>query len=144
MKLLIVEDYMLVAMALKLLVIELGHTVVGVASTPSKAIRIAEEMRPDLALVDIRLEHNTNGVDAANEIYEQFGIRSIYVTAYRRDAIPIRASLGCLLKPYSQNDIRLSLNAMECVLNGEPLPAKIPEALELYPDNFPPLKRATS
>ena len=133
MKLLIVEDYLLVAWALRLLVTELGHTVVGIATFPDKAVQIAQETAPDLALVDIRLENNTSGVDAASGIFETSGVRSLYVTAYRNDAKRIPAAIGCLLKPYSQADIRLSLEAVERVLQGKD-PGKTPAPLELFHD----------
>lgn len=142
MKLLIVEDYLLVAWALRLLVTELGHTVVGIATFPDKAIRIAQEAEPDLALVDIRLENNTSGVDAARGIYETCGVRSLYVTAYRNDAKRIQAALGCLLKPYSQADIRLSLEAVERILGGQE-PGKTPAPLELFRENFPGVREAS-
>ena len=117
MRLLIVEDYLLVALALRALVQDIGHVVCGIAPCPVKAMRIARD--PDisiqLALVDIRLENDTSGVDAAQEL-GQMGIPSIFLTAYAKDVEQVQGSLGVLYKPYSAADIKGTLEACQRML----------------------------
>ena len=55
MKLLIVEDEMIIAMRLEQFVTDLGHQVCAMASTEDGAIASAEMHRPDIVLMDLRL-----------------------------------------------------------------------------------------
>lgn len=132
MKVLIIEDYLLVAWALRLLVLECDPTisVCGIATCPDRAVALAKLHEPDLALVDIRLENNTSGVDAARAL-GQMGIRSIYVTAYRNDAVQVEGSIGTLIKPYSSGDIRSVLRLAENVLEQRE-PGPIPASFVLF------------
>jgi DNA-binding NarL/FixJ family response regulator len=87
MKVLIVEDEMLIAMRLEQFVMELGHEVCALASTEEGAITSAANYRPDVVLMDLRLAHGRSGAEAACQIYKTLGIRSIiYQCKYRRDS----------------------------------------------------------
>ena len=81
MKLLIVEDEIIIAMRLEQLVTDLGHEVCALASTEDGAIASAQTHRPDVVLMDLRLAHGGSGAEAACQIYKSFGIRSIVVSA---------------------------------------------------------------
>jgi two-component system, response regulator PdtaR len=81
MKLLIVEDEIIIAMRLEQVVTDLGHQVCAMASTEEAAIASAETHRPDVVLMDLRLAHGGSGAEAACQIYKSFGIRSIVVSA---------------------------------------------------------------
>jgi CheY-like chemotaxis protein len=81
-KILIVEDEAISSRALKYIVERLGCTVVGVVDTGEAAIREAAEHRPDLILMDTRLRTRMTGVEAANSIWQQFRIRSVFITAH--------------------------------------------------------------
>jgi DNA-directed RNA polymerase specialized sigma24 family protein/CheY-like chemotaxis protein len=79
---LIIEDEALIAMDLERLVEELGHRVIGVARTHSKAVAIAKTQRPGLILADIHLADNSSGLDAVNELLRMFEVPVIFITAY--------------------------------------------------------------
>jgi CheY-like chemotaxis protein len=79
---LIIEDEALIAMDLEHLVEDLGHRVIGVARTHSKAISIAKAHRPGLILADIHLADNSSGLDAVNELLRTFEVPVIFITAY--------------------------------------------------------------
>jgi DNA-directed RNA polymerase specialized sigma24 family protein len=79
---LIIEDEALIAMDLEHLVEELGHRVIGVARTHSKAISIAKAHPPGLILADIHLADNSSGLDAVNELLRTFEVPVIFITAY--------------------------------------------------------------
>ena len=65
MKLLLVEDHLLVAQAMGLYLTEAGHEIVGIAADAHEAVELAGGMHPDLALVDIQLAYGTSGVEGA-------------------------------------------------------------------------------
>ena len=81
-KVVIIEDEPLIAMDLELLVTGLGHNVVGPARTRAEAVALAREERPGLVLADIRLADGSSGLDAVNDILQEFGVPVIFITAY--------------------------------------------------------------
>jgi CheY-like chemotaxis protein len=113
-KILIVEDEAISALALKYTVERLGCSVVGVVDTGEAAIQAAAEHRPDLVLMDTRLRTKMTGVEAANAIWEQFEIRSVFISAYSaaelekdyRGAIPFIL----LVKPVLEGDLEKLIN----------------------------------
>jgi CheY-like chemotaxis protein len=81
-KVVIIEDEPLIAMDLELLVAGLGHDVVGPARTRAEAVALARAERPGLVLADVRLADGSSGLDAVNDILEEFGVPVIFITAY--------------------------------------------------------------
>ena len=78
---LIVEDEGLVARNLRERLNEAGYRVCGPASTGEEAVRLAAEESPDLILMDIRLQGEMSGVQAARAIWEAQQIPIVFVTA---------------------------------------------------------------
>ena len=109
MKLLIVEDEMIIAMRLEQLVTDLGHEVCALASTEDGAIASAQTHRPDVILMDLRLAHGGNGAEAACQIYKTLGIRSIVVSANidatAREALQDCAPIAIVGKPYQVTEL---------------------------------------
>ena len=108
-KVLIVEDEAIIAMDLETVVADLGHKVTGIARTRDRAVELAAEEVPDLVLCDIQLADDSSGIDAANEILEQFGERPvIFITAFPERLLtgerPEPAFL--IAKPYSEEQVR--------------------------------------
>lgn len=113
-RILIVEDEMFVALDIEAAVIKAGHKVVGFAGTAERAVELADEMRPDLVLMDIRLPGDRDGIDAAIEIRQRFDIPSLIISAYsdaetRARAVPA-APLGFIAKPFDHALLALALN----------------------------------
>ena len=79
---LIIEDEPLIAMDIEGLVHELGHKVTGVARTRSEAVAKVNDHRPGLVLADIQLADGSSGIDAVNEILQDFEVPVIFITAY--------------------------------------------------------------
>lgn len=78
---LIVEDEPLIALDLKTRVEDFGLTVCGIADSGAKAIALAEDMTPDLILMDLCLKDDIDGVDAACRILDRAAVPIIFVTA---------------------------------------------------------------
>ena len=94
----------------------LGHVVVAVAVSADQAVTLAERERPDVVLMDIRLNGSRDGIDAAEEIRRRLGIGSIFVTANtdpqtRRRAEAVQP-LGFLEKPLTEQRLRLGLSKL--------------------------------
>jgi PAS domain S-box-containing protein len=81
-KILIVEDEAITALFIQDCLENLGYDVVETSTTGYEAIDAAEEYRPDLVLMDIKLAGEINGLEAARIIYDRFNIPVVYLTAY--------------------------------------------------------------
>jgi CheY-like chemotaxis protein len=93
-KVLIIEDEPMIAFEIENLVTEIGHEVVGVATTRREATELARKTRPDLVLADIQLGDGSSGIDAANDILEYIKVPLIFITAY-----PERLLTGNQMEP---------------------------------------------
>ena len=107
MKILIVEDESIVALEIKEILLELGHDVVHVAASGGDAVKYADELHPDLILMDLTLKGSMNGLEALNAINRSSGIPTIIVTAHSDDKtlseVKKHKARGVLLKPFSKH-----------------------------------------
>jgi DNA-binding NarL/FixJ family response regulator len=106
---LIVEDEILIGLALQDILADAGYTIVGNVTSGKTAIEMASSLRPDFVLMDIRLGDGPHGIDTALGLHARTGIRCIFTTANADDATRRRASdadsLGWVLKPYAPHEI---------------------------------------
>jgi two-component system, response regulator PdtaR len=116
-RILVVEDDFLIGLQTVVALVEAGFNVIGSATTAEEAIAMAKAQQPSLAVMDIRLASERDGIDAARELFKEFGIRCIFATAHddphtRRRAEPY-APLGWLAKPYTMASlVKLVVNAL--------------------------------
>jgi len=115
-RILIVEDEIIVALSLERSLGSFGYDVVGLATKGSDAIRIAEELRPDIALIDINLEDEIDGIDVAERLREIGDIPFVYLTSYSGDDILERAiqtrPYGYLTKPARPREIYTTIETV--------------------------------
>lgn len=81
-RVLIIEDEPIIAMHLQDIVEDMGHTVVGVASTHAEASDLNQSTTPDLVLADIRLADGSSGIDAVKDILADRSVPVVFITAY--------------------------------------------------------------
>jgi CheY-like chemotaxis protein len=114
---LIVEDEALVASYIEEVLAESGFRVVGVASSGPEALSLAEETRPQLALVDIRLTGPIDGIELACLLRQKFALPAIFLSGLADDETTRRAvaaePLGFLRKPFRPSQV---FNAIERAL----------------------------
>lgn len=117
----IIEDEPIIALDLTRLVRELGHRVVGTASTRAEAVELAKRSRPGLVLADVRLADGSSGMDAASEIAEIVGAPVIFITAFPEHLLsgdrPEPAFL--ITKPFREEAVR-ALIAQALFFNSAP------------------------
>ncbi|MDJ1175022.1 hybrid sensor histidine kinase/response regulator [Roseofilum capinflatum] len=106
---LIVEDELLIAKGLARKLKKLGYQVMDIVASGEEAIHYSITHKPDLILMDIVLEGEMDGIEAAEKINEFQSIPIIYLTAYADDATLIRAEetnyYGYLLKPCKEREL---------------------------------------
>lgn len=139
LNILVVEDEPLFADTLKYL-IELNprYLVTDVAEDCASALAAVARRRPDLALVDLQLAHGSTGFSVAAK-FTELGIPCLF-TSGKAPAFPLRdLALGCLLKPFSEEDLVRALKAAEDLLKGRaPVRPRRPENLRLYDEEPEP------
>ena len=79
---LIIEDEAVIALDIENLVLELGHTVAGIAATQDEAVSFARARHPGLVLADVNLGEGGSGLEAVADILKNFRVPVIFVTAY--------------------------------------------------------------
>lgn len=133
LKILIVEDEPILAVTLKHL-IELNprFEVTDIADDLDSAMAAADERRPDLALVDLQLARGSDGFSVAVRLNER-GIACLFTTG-KAPPFPLPdLALGCLSKPYTEEDVVRTLKAAEDRLRGrQPLRPRLPDNLHIY------------
>jgi len=112
-RVLIVEDEALTVLALKHELAELGYEVAGDASSAADALRVAENNRADVVLMDIQLEGGISGVAAAAAIRGHLDIPVVFLTAHASAETIARAvetgAFGYLLKPYTVPELKAAI-----------------------------------
>jgi CheY-like chemotaxis protein len=78
----IIEDEPLIALDIRSIVENLGHTVTGVARTHRQAAALASQNRPGLILADIQLADGSSGIEAVDQILTSFEVPVIFITAF--------------------------------------------------------------
>jgi CheY-like chemotaxis protein len=116
LRVLIVEDEFFISLHTKDLLQALGHAVVGIAVSANQAVKLAESEQPDVVLMDIRLNGDRDGIEAADEIYTRLGIPSIFVSANSDPRTRQRAAalkpLGFLEKPLTAERLQMGLSLL--------------------------------
>jgi DNA-binding LytR/AlgR family response regulator len=110
---LVVEDESIVRKDIERSLTKLGYNVVAQADTGEKAIELASQFKPDLALMDIMLKGELTGIEAAERIKSNIDIPIIYLTAYADEATLSRAKItephGYILKPFKEIDLHTTI-----------------------------------
>ncbi len=112
-RVLVVEDEAIVALDIRSQLEQLGYVVVGTAATAGQACRLADELQPDLVMMDIHLQGEADGIDAAAEIRRRRPVPVVFLTAYADSDTVARAKgvepYGYLVKPFNESDLRTTI-----------------------------------
>ncbi|EGF91032.1 response regulator [Asticcacaulis biprosthecium C19] len=111
LNILIVEDDLMIADMTEAFLIASGYDVCGIARTVNKALALAAEHLPDLALIDLRLAEGGLGTDVAPQLQRRKRTGILYVSgnAMQFDLTSDDGD-GCLVKPYLTRDLLCSLS----------------------------------
>ncbi len=109
----IVEDEVVFAMELEEKLDQMGYTVSDVVSSGEGALSKINGTQPDLVLMDIRLDGDLDGIQAAEQIRSLHHIPVVYVTAHSDETTLNRAKItepvGYLVKPITEKDLRITV-----------------------------------
>ncbi len=120
-RILIVEDERITAEDIKGALESAGYDVPDLVSSGEEAIKKAGEIRPDLILMDIQLDGEMDGIEAAEIIRDKYSIPVIYLTAYSDSFTVQRAKItepsgyilkepfGFIHKPFEESELHTTI-----------------------------------
>jgi DNA-binding NarL/FixJ family response regulator len=114
-QILIVEDEYILAANLEENLETFGYNILGIAHSAEEAIAKARELHPDVVLMDIRLQGEVDGIQAADYIWNYLQIPVVYVTGHSDKNTLDRAKLtlpfGYIVKPVKIPELYIAIEA---------------------------------
>ncbi len=108
MRILIADDESIIRLGLRKMLEEAGHAVVGAASDGRTAVRLAHDLAPDLAILDVKMP-GYDGLEAARRIVAETPIPVILLTAYSQRELVEQAArapvMAYLIKPVKEAEL---------------------------------------
>ncbi|GAB1484074.1 hypothetical protein MASR2M78_28910 [Treponema sp.] len=132
-KIAICEDEHIVALDIKRHLERFGYQILGTYASGEAIIELCTREKPDLILMDIQLQGEIDGVEAARSIYDTYAIPVILLTAFADDATIARAKdsrpFGYIIKPFEERELK---TAIEIALYRHAMDLKLRSSEERY------------
>ncbi|MEO6418556.1 MAG: response regulator, partial [Polyangiaceae bacterium] len=107
----IAEDEAIVALDLKERLSRFGYDVVATVPSAEGVVAAVKELAPDVVLMDIRLQGNMDGIDAAMQIHQSFDVPVVFLSAFSDERTMKRVIAddpsGYLLKPIDEHALEV-------------------------------------
>jgi CheY-like chemotaxis protein len=115
---LVVEDEAIIAMDILGMLKKMGCARSEAVFSGEESVQRVAEHRPDLVLMDIRLKGRMDGIQAAHQIFYEYDVPVVYLTAFGDEATIDRANgsarFGYITKPFEENELRSTIqNALD-------------------------------
>lgn len=111
---LVVEDETVIATDIERTLRRMGYRVLPPVASADEAIDSVRRHRPDLILMDVRIQGDCDGIEAASRIRRLYNLPVVYLTAHGDNATLERAKvtspLGFLLKPFRARDLHATVD----------------------------------
>jgi DNA-binding response OmpR family regulator len=127
-RILVIEDEPLTAFDNEVMLRDAGYDVVATHDDFEEAVAALDRETVDLILSDVRLRGKRTGIQLAEEARKR-GVPLLFVTGHPPDNA-CDLAIGCLLKPYSERQLKQALEAVDQHLAGKQ--PKLPKGLEIY------------
>ncbi|MBI9053256.1 MAG: LytTR family transcriptional regulator DNA-binding domain-containing protein [Bacteroidales bacterium] len=112
-RLLIVEDEITLAEDIALRLTEAGYLIAGIAANVDEALVILQNKRVDVAILDIFLHGELDGIDLAEIINERFNIPFLFLSSYANKPLVERAKkvkpYAYMLKPFNDRQVQVAI-----------------------------------
>jgi DNA-binding response OmpR family regulator len=132
-KVLVVEDDPLISFGLTHEIEAAGHRVLGPAPSTGAALMQARVEKPDLALIDLDLEHAHDSFDLVR-VLKEMDIPSIVVShAEEKLLAAADIALGAALKPLAMEEIPAAIDVLARMIRGGQRPlGPLPLSIKLF------------
>lgn len=132
-RILIVEDEIIIAHDIMKTVEDYGYEVVAMVSSASEAIQLARDDAPDLILMDIVIDGDMTGIEAAKEIAEFSSVPIVYLTSFSDrktlQSAKLTGPYGYILKPFEERELSITI---EMAFFRQNMEAQLQESEEKY------------
>src|SRR4030043_820284 len=112
-KILVVEDEAIIALDIQYILRKIGFGHSEVVHSGEESIQKVAAGRPHLVLMDIKLKGKLDGIQAAHEIFYQYKVPVVYITAFGDEGTLKRANgtarYGFITKPFEESDLQSTL-----------------------------------
>lgn len=112
-KILVVEDEMIIGAKISMQLTSLGYEVTGILPRGEEAILHLEQNKPDIVLLDINLKGKIDGIETARQLQQKSGVPIIYITANSDEATFNRAKstkpFAFISKPFKPLDLQRAI-----------------------------------
>lgn len=113
-RILVVEDEFMISEDIALRLSDFGYTVEGIASSAEQALEILENHEIELALLDVNIDGEMDGIQLSKIISEKYNIPFIFLTSLASRAIVERAKetnpSAYLLKPFNDRQVQIAID----------------------------------
>ena len=134
LRILIVEDHLLIARQLEMIAVSAGHDVVGTAATGDEACVLAQSTDPDIVLLDVSLAGPASGADVAGFIAKRCRARVLFTTAnLRRLPSDLCGAIGVVEKPFTRAGRLAALRYISARISDSDDRLSAPNSLHLSP-----------
>ncbi|HXU26123.1 MAG TPA: response regulator [Bacteroidia bacterium] len=121
LKIVVAEDDFVISLLTRKMIEFLGHKVLATVTNGEDAVLAAQKHKPDVMLMDIRLEGDLDGIDAMHQIAEFANIPAIYLTANSDERNRARAAQtnmhGFCTKPIDFDELKMLLFKIKSTAN---------------------------
>jgi CheY-like chemotaxis protein len=112
-KILVVEDEAIIALDIQSILRKIGFGQSEVVHSGEESIQKVAAGRPHLVLMDIKLKGKLDGIQAAHEIFYQYNVPVVYITAFGDEGTLKRANgtarYGFITKPFEETDLQSTI-----------------------------------
>lgn len=112
-RILIVEDEFMISEDIAMRLSDFGYEVAGVASSAERALEILESEQVDLALLDVNIDGEMDGIALSHIISKKYHIPFIFLTSLASSTIVKRAKeanpSAYLLKPFNDRQVQIAI-----------------------------------
>ena len=132
-RIMVVEDEGIIAEDIQESLLEMGYNVTSVISSGEEALQRVEQERPDLVLMDVVLQGDMDGIEAARRIRSRMNVPIIYLTAYTDAKMLERAKatepFAYMIKPFRERELHTNI---EMALFKHELDRRLRESQEWF------------
>lgn len=112
-KILVVEDEPIIAADIEMILESLDYEVTGLEDNAEDALLSIEKNLPDLILLDINIEGDTDGVMLAQDIKEKYNVPFVFLTSntesFTINRVKRTQPAGFIVKPFDEKDLRSNI-----------------------------------
>jgi DNA-binding response OmpR family regulator len=130
LKVLVVEDDLMLADFAEGILVERGYEVCGIARTVSDAVTLAQRTSPDLVVLDLRLADGGLGTEVAAQLSASGRPGILYVTG-NMSQVALTHGDACLAKPYRSADLLRGLEIVAGIVATGAAQRPFPQGFQL-------------